>query len=126
MTASETKGREFIKKWWPGSIIAKIPDFKQTSNVSMQGYPDFLVTHNGLFFVEIKMVKGYKITASDFTPAQIALFPKLMQKNAKIWLVTYFGKKSTLDIFELPKTFDSTFSRSFECADTNFPISLKS
>lgn len=112
MTKSEQNARNWLKTLYPGANILKIPDFKQTGLVCAQGYPDYLVVQNGVFFVEVKTIKGRVLRASDFTPAQLAVFPELLKNGAKISLLVYYkgGKSFT----SLPNTFDSSFILAFE------------
>lgn len=113
MTKSESNAREWLKTLYPSAQILKIPDFKQTGLTCAQGYPDYLVTHNGMFFVEVKQIKGHILNAFAFTPAQLVVFPQLLKNGAKISLIVYYKGGKTL--ISLPNTFDSNFILDLAC-----------
>ncbi len=112
MTKSESKALAWIKEMYPGAITLKIPDFKQTGLINAQGYPDYLINYNGVFYVEVKQVSGSCLRASDFTPAQMVMFPRLLQAGARIQLIVYHKGGRTLS--SVPKTFDNNFILALE------------
>lgn len=122
MTKSESAGRMYIKSLYPSAIILKVPDYKQTGTAVAQGFPDFLVVDNGVFFIEVKMIKGTILRSHDFTPAQIYMFPKIMHRNTRIYVLCYYSK-SRKKMVELPKTFDSSFTLDLACDSIHLPLS---
>ena len=88
MTDSETYFRNWAKKQFKGSLIKKIPDFKQAGMGAVVGLPDYVIIYNGeTQWWEVKSGFGDTINLKNhFTPGQKIVFKQMVDQGVDPWI----------------------------------------
>ncbi len=100
MSKSEMLFKKFLSKSYPGSLIIKVPDFKQINSSLMKGFPDFVVFwENKTIWYEVKLINSLRtLPLKAFTPAQMVFFKKMLLQGDVDVLIGLYNKEFELFI----------------------------